>query len=222
MRSEQPEIAGAADRIDRCFGDVFAVVLGSLLAADIEGKKLVKLGVGEAERRQVHGLGEELLQLTGQERLVPRAEFGQFIIRQTVGPPLLLGQVIEHDHRRLGQPEFRRSEDAAMAGDQFPVLCHEARHRPAVLRHRGGDLRHLVGAVRSSRSGHRASDARAAIARCAPERSSGSWVGTLGGGRVDFPEVDSDAGFHWAAVNSFRVQRNPPPEGGKCLKCGEN
>lgn len=29
--------------------------------------------------------------------------------------------------------------------------------------------------------------------------------------------VDSGTGFHWAAVDSFRVQRNPPPEGKKAL-----
>ena len=67
----------------------------------------------------------------------------------------------------------------------------------------------------SSRSGRRASGARAANARCAPERSSGSWVGTL---PVAEGAVDSGgglrAGFHWAAVDSFRVQRKPPPEGG--------
>ena len=35
--------------------------------------------------------------------------------------------------------------------------------------------------------------------------------------RGGFPGMDSIAGFHWAAVDSFRVQAEATPEGSKAL-----
>jgi hypothetical protein len=43
---------------------------------------------------------------------------------------------------RLAQ--LRRSQHAAMVGNQLAVLAHEAGHGPAELGHAGGDLRDLL------------------------------------------------------------------------------
>ena len=91
-----------------------------------------------------------------------------------------------------------------------PSPSDQHRHRPAELRHRGGDLRDLVGAHGSWRSGHRASGARAATSRCAPERSSGSWVSTCGRRRQagGFPVVDSrldSTGPRWTPSGSSGI-----------------
>ena len=125
-------------------------------------------------------------------------ELGQPVVRDPVGPPLRLGQVAEHDHRRLGQPELLGGQHPAVAGDQLAVVRHEAGHRPAELRHGARDLRDLVrpvrlgvpriglqplerpllDALRSEAQGHVGSSCRGA-----------GWI----------PGVDSGAGFHWAA-----------------------
>ena len=44
------------------------------------------------------------------------------VVRNAVGPALRLGQMAEHDHRRFGQPELRRSQHPTMARDQFAAL----------------------------------------------------------------------------------------------------
>ena len=146
----------------------------------------------------------QLLQLAGEQRLVPGAEFGQLVVGDTVGFPLLLGQVVEHDHRRLGQPELRGRQDAAVAGDHLAVARHQHRYRPAELRHRPRSSR--PGRPHASwRSAHRASGARAASARCAPERSSGSCPVILSGGGADsggwIPALDS-TGPRWTPSGS--------------------
>ncbi len=183
---------------------------GVVLASPSTGEQLVELGVGEADERQVEVVGRQLLQLAGEQRLVPGAELGQLVVGQTVGLPLLLGQVVEHDHRRLGQPELRGRQDAAVPGDHLAVARHQHRHRPAELRHRAGDLRDLVRPVRLGvpRIGLQALERPRA--RCAPERSSGSCPIILSGGGVD-SGGGFRAGFHWAAVDSFRVQAEATP-----------
>ena len=57
-----------------------------LAAADVEGEQLVELGVGEADQRQVEVVGRQLLQLGGEQRLVPLAELGQLVVGQ-IGRP---------------------------------------------------------------------------------------------------------------------------------------
>ena len=220
MRPEQPEIARPADRIDRRLRDL-VLALARAVRVAVAGQQLVELGVGEADDRQVEVLGQQLLQLAGEQRLVPGAELGQLVVGDAVGPPLRLGQVVEHDHRRLGQPELRRRQDAAVPGDHLAVAGDEHRHRPAELRHRAGDLRDLVGAVglRVPRIGLQALERPRLDALRSEAQGHGSAPWRRGGWT---PGVDSVAGFHWAAVDSVRVQRNPPPEGGNSLSCRQD
>ena len=71
MRPEQPEIAGTADRYLRRFGDVLPAAAVALVTR-IEREQLVEFRVGEADQRQVEIVGRQLLQLAGEQRLVPR------------------------------------------------------------------------------------------------------------------------------------------------------
>ena len=204
MRPEQPEIARPADRVGRRLRDLVLAVARAVLVA-VAGEQLVELGVGEADDRQVEVLGQQLLQLAGEQRLVPGAELGQLVVGQTVGPPLLLGQVVEHDHRRLGQPELRRPPGCGRARRSPrrrppPAPAPSSRTAPSSRRSsRPGPPR------ASWRSAHRASGARAAIARCAPERSSGSCPIILSGGGVD-----SGGGFQrWIPLGRGGLLQGP-------------
>ena len=56
--------------------------------------------------------------------------------------------MLQHDDRRLGQPELRRRQDAAVPSDHLAVIANQHRHGPAELGDAGGDARDLVGPVR--------------------------------------------------------------------------
>ena len=118
---------------------------------------------------------------------------------------------------RSPAPRSARAASAARMrpwpGDHLAVVRHQHRHGPAELapwRRRSS----RPGRPRASwRSAHRASAARAAIARCAPERSSGSWSDILSGGGVDSGGWNSaldSTGPRWTPSGS---RRKPPPEG---------
>ncbi len=145
--AEDPEIARPRRRVARRLRHHDrrdARPLRRLAAADVEGEQLVELGVGEAGERQVEVVGRQRLQLGGEQRLVPCSELGQLVVADAVRLPLFLGQMVEHDHRRLGQAELGGGEDAAVAGDHLAVASDQHRIGPAELRHRRGDLRDLV------------------------------------------------------------------------------
>ena len=130
---------------------------------------------------------------------------------EPVGAALLLGQVVEHDHRRLGQPELRGREDAAVPGDHLAVARHQHRHGPAELRHRAGDLRDLVRPVRLGvpRIGLQALE-RPLLDALRSEAQGHVGSSCRGGGAVN-SGGGLRAGFHWAAVDSFRVQAEATP-----------
>ena len=150
-----------------------------------------------------------------EQLLVPAAELGQLVVGDDVGPLLRLGQVGELDHRHLGQAELRAASTRPWPAMSSPSPststglvqpnCGSRRRSAPPARRRG-----------SGRSAHRASAARAATSR---------WLGAKlrvmsdhpGRGRSRFRGWTSAARFHWAAVDSFRVQRKPPPEGSKSL-----
>ncbi len=151
--AKDPEIVCPRRRVARRFGDGHrrhgapGATFFTVVFRDV-GQQLVQLAVGEADQRQVEILGQQVVQFGRQQRLVPSAEFGELVVRDAVRPSLRLGQMPEHDHRRLGEPELRRREHPAVARDQFAVLADEAGHGPTELGHAGGDLRDLVCAMR--------------------------------------------------------------------------
>lgn len=107
----------------------------------------VQIFVGDAQQRQVEVLGQQSRNLVAQHRLVPLAQLSQFIVRDAVGPAFRLIEVAEPDHWHILQPQHRGGQHPAMPRDQLAIVGHHAGHGPAELRHAGGDLRDLVGAV---------------------------------------------------------------------------
>ncbi len=153
MVAKDPQITGARRRVARRFGDGHRrhrATGASFLPVPLrhEGQQLVEFAIGKPDQRQVEILGQQFVQFRRQQRLVPGAEFGQLVVGDPIRPALPLGQVPEHDHRRFRQPQLCCREHPAMPRDQLTVLADEAGHGPAELRHAGGDLRHLVRAMR--------------------------------------------------------------------------
>ena len=74
---------------------------------------------------------------------------GELVVRDQVRPLLRLAQVLEPDHRHLGEPELARREQPAVAGEDAGVLVDQDRVGPAELDHRRRDLIDLRLAVRA-------------------------------------------------------------------------
>lgn len=122
MLAEHPEIAGTADRrLGRVRNFVFAFA-GRGFGVDLTGQQGLELGIIETDERQVVVLGQQVVQLGRQQRLIPGPEFRQLVVRDAIGPPLRLGQMPEHDDRGLSQSQLRGGQHPAMARDQFSVV----------------------------------------------------------------------------------------------------
>jgi hypothetical protein len=138
---------GLGDRLGRGLGDgVGGVIVDGRAVVGIV-QQGVQFVLGDPDQPEVEVLGHQPAQFLEQQRLVPSAQFGQLVVGDAVGPALRLGQMVQHDDRRLGQPQLRGGQDAAMARDQLAVGGDEAGDGPAELGHAGGDPRHLVGVV---------------------------------------------------------------------------
>ena len=84
-----------------------------------------------------------------QQRLAPARLQGELVVGDQVRPLLRLAEVLEPDHRHLGEPELARREQPAVAGQDPGVLVDQDRVGPAELDHRGRDLIDLRLAVRA-------------------------------------------------------------------------
>jgi len=60
-----------------------------------------------------------------------------------------LAQMLEPDHRHVGEPQLPCREQPAVAGQDAALLVDQDRVGPAELDHRGCDLVHLLVAVRA-------------------------------------------------------------------------
>ncbi len=100
-----------------------------------------------------------------------------------------------------------------MAGDQFAVVRHQHRHRPAELGHRARDLRDLVRAVRLGVAGIRLQPLERPLLdalRSEAQGHSGSSCRWAGGSW----RVDSGTGSHWAAVGLLQGSGGSHPQKG--------
>jgi hypothetical protein len=145
--AQRPDVARLGDRLGRGLGDGIGRVIVDRRAVVGVVQQRVQFILGDPDQPEVEVLGHQPAQFLEQQRLVPAAQFGQLVVGDPVGPALRLGQMAQHDDRRLGQPELGGGQDAAMARDQLAVGRDEAGDGPAELGHAGGDLRHLVGVV---------------------------------------------------------------------------
>ena len=71
----------------------------------------------------------EFAQFRGQHLLVPPGIQRKLVVRDDVSPPLRLAEVIQHDHRHLGQAQLAGSQQAAVAGDDPGVRIDQDRIR---------------------------------------------------------------------------------------------
>ena len=149
MVAQRPDIARARDRLGRGLRDRIRGVIVDGRAVVVIGivQQGVQLVLGNSDQPEIELLCHQPAQFLEQQGLVPAAELGELVVGDPIRPALRLGQMVQHDHRGLGQPQLRRRQDAAMACDQLAVGRNEAGNGPAELGHAGGDPRHLVGVM---------------------------------------------------------------------------
>ena len=114
-----------------------------------ERQQPLELGGVEADQVEVEALVPQPGQLFRQQRVVPARLQGELVVGDQIRPLLRLAQVLEPDHRHLGQPELARREQPAMAGEDAALLVDQHRVGPAELDHRRRDLIDLRVAVRA-------------------------------------------------------------------------
>ena len=98
----------------------------------------------------------QVRQRIAQQRLVPGRVPGDPVVGKPQGVPLRRRQVLEHDHRHLGDAERLCRLEAAMPSDQHVVLVHQQRVGEPEGEHAGLDLLDLLGRVQSGIAGVRA------------------------------------------------------------------
>src|SRR5438477_13130033 len=119
MLAEPPEIAGLADRRARArFGIGIGRILGRRLAIEF-GDLEVDLAHLEADDLDAEiELGKrEVLELLGEEPLVPLGGLGEPVVGDHQSSALGLAETVDLDRRDLGPAEFATRQYPTMAGD---------------------------------------------------------------------------------------------------------
>ena len=146
--AQDPEVARLADRLLRRLRDLVLGLIARRLAVG-ERQQPLQLGGVEADQVEVEALVPQPRQLLRQQRVVPAGLQGELVVGDQVRPLLRLAEVLEPDHRHLGEPELARREQPAVAGEDAALLVDQDRVGPAELDHRGRDLIDLRLAVRA-------------------------------------------------------------------------
>jgi hypothetical protein len=128
MRSEDPEIARATDRLGVGIGrnDVLrpARLAGRLLSF-LETQ--IDFGRLEADQLDLEVEVDQGLQLDRQDLAVPAGSLRQAVVGQDVRPPLGLGEVGQPYGRHHQQAQQLGGSDAPVAGDDLPVVANQHR-----------------------------------------------------------------------------------------------
>ena len=148
MVAQDPEVARPADRLLGRLGDLVLRLLARRLAIGDRQQPLQLRGV-EADQVEVEALVPQPSQLFRQQRVVPARLQGELVVCDQVRALLRLGEMLEPDHRHLGEAQLARREQPAVAGQDAGVLVDQDRVGPAELDHRGRDLIDLPLAVRA-------------------------------------------------------------------------
>jgi hypothetical protein len=96
---------------------------------------------------EVEALVPEPRQLLRQQLLAPSRLEGELVVRDQVRPLLGLAQVLEPDHRDLGEAQLARCEQPTVARQNAGVLVDQDRVGSTKFDHRRRDLVHLRVAV---------------------------------------------------------------------------
>ena len=151
----------------------------------------LELGRVEADQVEIEALVPEPRQLRRQQLLAPAGLQGQLVVGDQVRPLLRLAQVLEPDHRHLGEPELAGRQQPAVAGEDAALLVDQDRVGPAELDHArprsGRPARRCAcagcartgagGRSATARSGRRARPARCSAVRrstCEPHGATGA------------------------------------------------
>ena len=135
MVAQDPEVARPADRILRRLRNLVLGLVACRLAVGHRQQPL-QLGGIEADQVEVEALVPQPGQLLRQQLLAPSCLQGELVVGDQVRPLLRLAQVLEPDHRHLGEPELPRRQQPAVAGEDAALLVDQHRVRPAELDHR--------------------------------------------------------------------------------------
>jgi hypothetical protein len=150
MAAEEPQIPDLADRrLGRDLGHGISrvvILLGHVIERGDPQIDLGHLEAGHLEA-EIESEEREVLELLGQQPVVPGGDLGQPVVGDRKGASLGRGQVIETERRYLAAAELAASEQPAVTGDHVELGIDEHRDVKAEGLDAVGDLPDLLLAV---------------------------------------------------------------------------
>ena len=137
-------------------GARLGVASGRLAATAAQRARIAKLkprqqflqfSLIKADHVQIEVFVAQRRQFRGKHRVVPPGIFGNPVVGEDKRPALGLRQMVQDDHRHLGQAEALCSQEPTVPGDDHVVLTNQDRIGKTKLGHRCRDLRHLIGGM---------------------------------------------------------------------------
>lgn len=119
MLAEQPEVAGARDRLGwRLRRFVFVSRRAARVIENVE--QAVEVVLAEAEQTEVEPVFFQPVQFSRKKSVIPGAIDRELVVGDPERARLRIGQMPEPDDRNLVQPEPAGGEQSSVAGDQHP------------------------------------------------------------------------------------------------------
>jgi hypothetical protein len=148
MVAQDPEVARLADRVLWRLRNLVLSLIARRLAVGQRQQALQLRGV-EANQVEVEALVAQPSQLFRQQRIIPARLQRELVVGDQIRPLLGLAQLVEPNHRHLGEPELARGEQPAVTGEDAALLVNQHRVRPPEFHHARRDLIDLRLAVRA-------------------------------------------------------------------------
>jgi hypothetical protein len=124
VRAEEPKIPWPGDR-GAIAPHIWQIILGTWILFLLRGRVENEVDFWNLEARDfdVEADSDEMLQLDLENLLIPASFFGETIVGDDVGPPLILGQMFKEDGRDGSMSLPLRSLPPSMPGDDalFPI-----------------------------------------------------------------------------------------------------
>jgi len=124
VRAEEPKIPWPGDR-GAIAPHIWQMILGTWILFLLRGRVENEVDFWNLEARDfdVEADSDEMLQLDLENLLIPASFFGETIVGDDVGPPLILGQMFKEDGRDGSMSLPLRSLPPSMPGDDalFPI-----------------------------------------------------------------------------------------------------
>jgi len=127
--AEQPQIADSAHRDVTRLGNGVVILIVLVLS-----QKFSQLRIAEAGEGRIKTVLLECRQFLGEQFVIPSGIQREFVIGEDVGALLNFGEVIENDHRHLGQTRPQRPAQPGVSGqDAGPGLDQDGIGEPEFL-----------------------------------------------------------------------------------------